>query len=807
MVRILLAVAAIVVLAVAAAGGVAAWLLHAAKPTIEGRMPAKGLGAPVDVVRDAHGVPHIFAQDRADALYALGFVHAQDRFWRMHVFRRAAAGRLSEMFGAATVETDIFLRTIDLMGAAESAYAALPEDGKKALGAYAAGVNAALDLGEAEAIEFTLLGLAAPEAWRPEDSVAAMKMMALDLAVDAGSEVTRLRLMRLLGVEKAGEYMPPYPEDGPIALSAADLGTDPALHAPARPPVGPGARPKAGPSGLDGAENGSNNWVIGGRLTTTGKPLLANDPHLSLSAPSLWYLAHLSFDGRDAYGATIPGVPGVVLGRTRNVAWGFTNNGADVQDLYRERVDPADPTRYLTPDGSAPFRYREETIRVKGGEDVDIVVRSTRHGPVMPEGHAWADAVERDADEVAALAWTALAPTDTSALAAFALLEADGADDFVKAARFLQDPIQSIVFADASGVHGFMSPARVPVRGPDHETQGYLPARGWVAENDWIRIADPDETPLVLGPVRGYVATANQMIVPRDFPIHHSFDRAWRRAARIEERLGAEAPFDLDDMADIQRDTLSHAARALTPAMIARTRPESERARAALDILRAWDFRMEKDLVAPTIFVAWTDLFQTRISEDDLGPLFRRMHRPRPDFLENVLLNGADAWCDDLSSAPIETCEDALRAGLEAALDRLEAAYGADMEEWAWGAAHPAVHAHAPFEEVGGLKDAFSIRTPSNGGYLTVNRGYFGYDGDALYENVHAGGLRALYDLSRPEGARFMIATGQSGHVASEHYRDLAPLWAEGGYIELPIDRAAVEAGETATLSLDPAMR
>ncbi len=791
--RLLAGVVALVLVAGLGAGGFAWYLIGRSTPTVEGELTVRGSEAPVEILRDAHGVPHVFAQSALDAFFGLGFAHGQDRFWQMHLTRRTAQGRLSEIFGADVLNTDIFFRTLDLDGAAAKALAGLDADSRASLDAYAAGVNAALENGGAHPLEFAILRLNGPEPWSAVDTVSVMKLMAYDLATNAWGEANAQAALAQLGPERAAQYLPPYPADAPIALSPGDLGLPDAATDPPRPPL-------LGQTRIE-PENGSNNWVIGGAMTATGAPLLANDPHLSLTAPSIWYLAHLSFEGRDVYGATIAGLPGVILGRNRDVAWGFTNNGADVQDLYRERVNPDDPNQYLTPGGWRPFETRTETIAVKGGETVDVMLRRTRHGPVLPSDHAWSALAEDG--EVIALAWTALADTDRSAATFRTIATAADAGAFVAALRDFQDPIQNVVFADRGGAFGYTSPARVPVRGPEHDTAGARPATGWDARNDWVRVAGPDDLPTVFSPKRGYVATANNMIVPAAYPLHLTFDRAWLRAARIEEVLREGRALTVDDMKRLQRDVLAIGARRLTPLMM-RIAPPSPEAERAFSILAEWSFEMDAELVAPTIFAAWSEDFQRMVTEDDLGPLYRRLHRPRPQFLESVLAGSAADWCDDRETAREETCDELLSASLSVALLRLRNAYGEDLADWRWGRAHFAVFAHGPFEQVAPLRRWFSIRTPSSGGYFTVNRGYYRYDGDVAYDNRHGPGLRAVYDLSRPDGAWFMISTGQSGHVASPHYGDMTEPWAAGEYVQLALDRRRLMESGAARLIIAP---
>ena len=372
-VRIGLALVATLVIA-AAAGYV--WLRQSL-PQTSGTLAVAGLAAPVEVIRDANDIPHIYATSIADAHFALGYVHAQDRLWQMEMNRRVAAARLSEVFGAASLDTDRFLRTLGVYRAAEATIPRFDAATRAALDAYSAGVNAFLATRSGPLPpEFLAFGVV-PEPWKPADSVAWLKMMAWDLGGNWATEILRLRLAQRLDSRQIAEFLPPYPGDTPLPVrDLAELYRGLAPAAATIVAVAP-------PSLPEGA--GSNNWVIAGSRSVSGKPLLANDPHLGLNVPAIWYFAHLSAPGLDAIGATLPGSPMLVLGRNDRIAWGFTNTGPDVQDLYIEKIDGADPTRYATPDGTQAFAVRTETIRVKGAPDETLVVRSTRHGPVISD--------------------------------------------------------------------------------------------------------------------------------------------------------------------------------------------------------------------------------------------------------------------------------------------------------------------------------------------------------------------------------------------------------------------------------------
>ena len=434
---------------------------RSSQPQLDGRLVLRGLTAPVDIVRDQEGIPHIYAQSETDAWFALGFTHAQDRLWQMEMNRRLPAGRLAEMLGPAAAGADRFMRTLGIRRNAEAIVGNMAPDAQQALQAYARGVNAYLENRSGPLPpEFLILGAPAPEPWQPADSVAWQTMMAWDLGANWSQEILRMRLAQRLSLEQITEFMPPYPDEKPFPTrdytqmyrelaSLSEQLQNIAVLAPA--------------SHLEG--KGSNAWSVSGEHTASGKPLLANDPHLSLSAPALWYFAHLSAPGFEVVGATIPGAPAVILGHNNRIAWGFTNTAPDVQDLYIERVHPEKPSLYQTPDGWREFSSRMERIRVKGGADQVLEVRESRHGPVISGVLPVVEKTGLDtASHVMAFSWTALRPDDMTLQAALRINRAQDWNGFVEAVRDFHAPQQNMHYADREGNLGFIAPGRIPVR-------------------------------------------------------------------------------------------------------------------------------------------------------------------------------------------------------------------------------------------------------------------------------------------------------------------------------------------------------
>ena len=767
--------------------------LRQSLPKTEGEVRLAGIGAPVELLRDRYGIPHIYAASLEDAIFALGYAHAQDRLWQMEMSRRIAAGRVSEIVGPGGLETDRFLRTLGVRRAAEANLRNLEVETRRLLDAYAAGVNAFLASGPVLPPEFWLTG-ARPEPWMPADSVAWVKMMAWDLGGNWRSELLRMRLARTLPLARIHELLPPYPGEQPPAI--ADLkelyGTleRDAIRLTEFAPDNEGL--------------GSNNWVVSGARSANGKPLLANDPHLGLTAPPVWYFAHLNAPGVNVIGSTLPGVPGVILGRTERIAWGMTNTGPDVQDLYIEMLDRAGG--YLTPEGPRAFQVVEETIKVKGAEPEKLRVRITRHGPVISDVSRTAQD-ESPRGHVIAFSWTALAEDDRTIQAALKFARAREWDGFLAGARDFQSPQQNIVYADVEGNIGFIAAGRVPVRKAGNDLKGMAPAPGWLEKYDWAGTIPFEQLPRSFNPAGGALVTANHRITPPGYP--HFISSEWQppyRAERIQQLLDATLKHDVPSFARIQADVTSLAMRELLPKLLA-VRPRSEDARKALELLRKWDGAMAPERGEPLIAWAWWRELTRAIYADELGQAFRANWLARAQFLSGVLSGDAELarWCDDVRTPAVETCEELLALSLDAALADLAARYGGDQARWRWGEAHAARHVHRPFGQQPLLAKLFDIRVPSPGDAYTVNVGRNNLNDEAEpFANRHAASLRAIYDLSNLENSLYIHSGGQSGNILSDHYDAFTKAWSRNEYIPMRAARKTLDAEPHQLLRLVP---
>ncbi|MFP5466128.1 MAG: penicillin acylase family protein [Gammaproteobacteria bacterium] len=803
------------------AGALASSYVVGSLPTMDGKLDLPGLRHPVDVHRDPGDVTHILGADPRDTWMALGYVHAQERTWQLDFNRRIMRGRLSEVLGPATLETDILMRTLGIRQAAQAQYERLPDEAKAALQAYSAGVNAFhSSRRQALSPEFLLLGIdPAPEAragtyWDAVDSVGWSLMMALDLGGNWGNEMARLSALQAIDTDRLWELFRPYP--GEKRAATADLaalyrqlgvfsptaGQVSASHqAPASgwlAQAGQDIREWAAELGnIEG--KGSNNWVVSGERSATGKPLLANDPHLGLSAPAIWYFARLKapaangIEGMDVIGATLPGTPFVVLGRTDGVAWGFTNTGPDVQDIFIEALDPADAGRYRVPSPDAEPRWqrfdtRQEVIRVKGQADVVHTVRQSRHGPVISDVPGRTRALVDTGRYALALRWSALDADNGNVLATLRANRAQSVPALTEAFRDFHAPMQNALMADRSGRIAYKAIGKVPLRHPDNDIRGVAPSPGWDVRYDWQGWLPFDQTPGDDGQ-RGWIATANQRIHGPDYP--HFLTQDWAppyRQERIEALLRATPRHDLDSFQAMHGDLLSEATRRLLPVLL-KTASSHPLAGPAMQTLQGFDGQMRADSAAALIYSAWIDELTREVVGARLGrERFEGMYGKRlfRSAMEDILARDDRFWCGDAG------CAAASARALDRALERLQREQGAEVSRWQWGRAHPAISVHRPLSNVKALAPWFEVRSDTGGDPFTVNVGQYHLDkADAPYANRHAASLRAVYDLADPERSVFIYQTGQSGNVFSPRYRDMATTWAAVGYrpLQLSPDR------------------
>ena len=775
-----------------------------------------GISAPVEIVRNNDNVPHIFGATDEDVFFALGFAHAQDRLWQMTMLRRTAQGRLSEVFGTATVKTDELLRRLDLYGLSLASVSAQDAATLRALTAYSAGVNAWINQINAGA-----RGRGAPElfffsneisAWAPADSIAIIKLMALQLSGSAQAEVLRARLSLVLPADRLADLLPDDPGPGIAALPdyASVVPGVRASFAPVR--FAEGALSPVAEPGFSGA---SNAWAAAPGRSAAGGSLLANDPHLDFTAPTIWYLARLELRSGGVIGGTIPGVPAILVGRSEALGWGLTTAYLDDQDIAIEALNPDNPEQYQTPDGWATFDKRQSIITVKDSDPLTLTLRWSRNGPILPGTHYDLASVT-PAGHVAALSWTALSGSDTSVTAAMRLMMARSIPEALEAGRLFVAPAQNLMLADTGGI-ALQVIGQMPARDPGHISKGRMPSLGADPVNGFKGTLPYSDNPRFVNPTSGLLGNTNNKTVDRPFPLHLSFD--WGDTQRIQRWLTLMKTREVhtrESFIEAQLDTVNPTARALLPLIGAElwftgeAAPEGtpERLRQkALVLLAEWNGEMSEHLPEPLIAEAWLRALMDRLIRDELGAMADSFTHPSPVFIERVFrdVDGASVWCDVIQSAAVESCADLSRIALDEALLRLSESYGPNVESWRWGDAHQATHDHPVLGTVPGLRYFVNIRQSTSGGDDTLQRGRTIGTGPNPYLNVQGAGYRGVYDFADPDSSVFITATGQSGHPLSRHYDDLGELWRRGEYIPMSLDPDLARAAAAGVMVLTPA--
>ncbi|WP_295124894.1 penicillin acylase family protein [uncultured Leifsonia sp.] len=839
------------------AGGLGVWTVMRSFPQTSGSLELSGLSAPVTVARDAAGVPQITARTADDLFRAQGYVHAQDRFWEMDFRRHVTSGRLSELFGAGQIPTDTFIRTLGWRQVAEQEVKLLDKTSLRYYQDYADGVNAYLSAhsGAELSLEYAVLGIQnpgyRPAKWTPADSVAWLKAMAWDLRSNLEDEIDRALLATKLTDAQLAELHPGYAYTQHPTITALGGGS-PATVTPDATPAGSSSAAVRGDAaetatlaavpatvyrdrleqvasslaalpqlmGPAGDDIGSNSWVVSGAHTATGKPLLANDPHLGAVMPSVWYQVglHCATVGPDCpfdvAGFSFSGLPGIIIGHNSRVAWGFTNLGPDVADLYVEKVTG---NTYEYDGTQQPLTIRHETITVAGGANVRITIRSTRHGPIITDlSDGYGAIAKNQAGKFGvpaqqfqlSLQWTALTPGPT-ANAIFAFDTAHDWASFRAAAASFQVPSQNLLYADVDGNIGYQAPGLIPVRA---RGDGTVPVPGWTSQYGWVGTIPYDELPNVLNPPSGYIVTANNAAVGPDFPamITKDWDHGYR-ANQIEVRLtkliASGKKVTRADMSAIQSDTYDANAATLAPILIAvgeKADPTSGVARAA-ELLRGWNYHDDGDSAAAAYFaVFWKNLlayaFARKLPASApptggdrwFAVAAALAQRPDSPWWADTKLGTSDR--DDMFAYA------ANRAWKEAQ-DRL----GVDAQKWRWDALHTLELTNASFGSSGVAPiEALFNRGPYpvGGGSSVVDA--TGWDASVGYQVDRVPSMRMVVDLADFDRSTWINLTGASGHAFAPHYADQAPLWAKGETRPWPFSPRAVKSAAQQTLTLTP---
>ncbi|MFF5479140.1 penicillin acylase family protein [Streptomyces sp. NPDC012935] len=895
-----LIVIVLVLAVVAGVTGGAYWSIstvRASFPQTKGSITLDGLSGPVDVKRDGYGIPQIYASSDEDLFMAQGFVQAQDRFYEMDVRRHMTSGRLSEMFGKSQVDNDEFLRTLGWNRVAEEEYEkTLSDSTKKYLQAYAKGVNAYLD-GKSDkdiSLEYAALGFAndyKPQKWTPVDSIAWLKAMAWDLRGNMQDEIDRALMTSRLGPKEIQDLYPDYPygrnktivqagqydevtktfEQGSTAGAGSSADSSASGTGTAAGSDGAGLQSQLSglqdvlddlPTavGVNGNGIGSNSWVVGGKYTITGKPLLANDPHLSASLPSVWYQMGLhcrSVSSKcqyDVSGYTFAGMPGVVIGHNQDISWGMTNSGVDVTDLYLEKLSG---DGYLYDGKTRPFTTREETIKVAGGSPKKIVVRETGNGPLLSDRSSELVKVGKKAtvDTAApdrgdgygiSLRWTAL-QAGTTMDAVFAMDKAKNWTDFRAAGALFDVPSQNLIYADTEGNIGYTLPGRIPTRAQGYD--GSVPAPGWESKSRWTGYIDDDELPYEYNPSRGYIVTANQAVVDKaKYPYTLTTDwgygaRSQRITDLIQSKIDDGGKISTEDMRQMQLDNSSEIAKLLVPKLL-KIDIDDKNVRDAQELLEGWDYTQDADSAAAAYFNSvWRNILKLAFGNklpkelrvkgqclwvdpvNTTGPAdaTEKVRECGERDADQAQPDGGDRWFEVVRSLmddeksdwwttpkngtrPAATDRDSLfeRAMIDARWE-LTAKLGKDIDTWSWGRLHRLFLKNQTLGTDGpGFVQYALNRGPwkLSGGEATVNAS--GWNAAGGYGVVWVPSMRMVVNLGDLDKSKWINLTGASGHAYNAHYTDQTNKWADGELLDWSFSDDAVEESTSDTLVLKP---
>jgi penicillin amidase len=826
--RILIFLTVIVVLA-----GVYAFLtVRSSYPQLNGELEVAGLDDTVTVYRDSFGVPHIYAASTPDVFRAQGFIEAQDRFFQMDFWRHVGSGRLAEMFGDSQVEADQFLRALGFESLAQAELEQMPEDSVQVLQRYAEGVNAYLEdhSGASLSLEYAILPLQAPgyepEPWEPVDTLIWAKVVSWDLSGNFRNEIARTLLASDLSIEQVDQLYPPYPDDHPVIAPAGIRDSGP-LGSTQVPPGALTAIQTVADrqqlvdsvtaGGFEGI--GSNNWVVSGTMTDTGAPILANDPHLGIQMPSIWYevgLHCLPVDDScpfDVVGFSFAGSPGVVIGHNANIAWGVTNQSTDTQDLYIERVNPENPNQYEVDGAWVDMEVRTETIDVAGGEPIEYEVRTTRHGPIISGLFGPADDLEAiDAGYpepyAISLAWQTLEPS-TLIEAILGVNTASNWDEFRTALSAWDIAAQSVVYADVEGNIGYQSTGEVPIR-QSHD--GLRPVPGWDSANDWAGVVPFEQMPYILNPERGYIATANQPVVePGALPLI-GIDAAYgHRAARIEQMIEDRAPLDVAATAEMQMDNQDGGAIDLV-AHLLQVPSGDARVIEVQGLIERWSqglraFQASPGSAGAAAYAAtWRQVLALTFHDDLPEDYWPGGGGRWFEVVANLLGDYEDPFWDDRSSTTVETAPQILELAMARAHAELSGLLGENPNDWTWGELHVARFENQSLGQsgIGPVEWLFNRTAPKRvgGGPSIVNAvGWKAADGYAV---DWVPSMRMVVDLADLSRSTSIHTTGQSGHAFHANYADMIDMWVDGEQHPMLWGLSQIEEAVENTLILVP---
>ena len=784
--------AAIVCVVVIVLGAGYLWVQYTIKkslPQVSGRVSLSGIKEDVEIIRDTYGVPHIYARNEPDLYFALGYAMAQDRLWQMDFYRRLGHGRLSEVFGEEFVKTDRYFRLLSAAGINKE----IPNELTFILNSYAAGVNAYLISHRGRLpVEFKLLRYE-PEPWDPEDYLAILKVVNWGLSVGWKVDLTASKILEKVGENKFNQAFPVYPGSSPIMIPQESTISSILSHSL---PNALGSMEKLVDLPSPAA---SNNWVVSGIKSVSGKPILANDPHLMLSNPSFWWEAHLVCPTIDVSGYAIAGVPGISMGHNRNVAWGVTNVMVDDVDFFIEKINPDNPRQYLYMGKWEDMQVIEETIRIKGKDPLKTQILLTHHGPIL------ADISKGSEKKALSVKW-AFSDGLQPAKAAYLLAKAKDINDVKEALKFWELPSQNFVFADTNGNIGYWCCATVPIRS---KGDGFLPVPGWTGEYEWQGYVPFEKRPHIINPEEGFFATANNKINIEKYPqfISHYYEPL-DRITRIRQLLTAKEKLSVEDIKQMHQDVYCVLAAELTPKIIRvlGKRFSDADAQRVKKTLSQWNFKMEADSVGACLFEMTYRNMMENIFKDELGDeLFRKYLETTvfpPRAIRSLVRNGSSEWFDDVNTPNKETMKDIIKKSVEQTIQQLKKEFGNDQSKWIWGKAHTLTFEHALGKKKP-LDYLFNIGPfPVGGSHLTINKRQYPYN--TPYGATKGVSYRMIVDFSNMSNSQHVLPTGESGQLGSAHYKDQVGLYLSGKYHPAWMERSDIKKHATGTLLLTP---
>ncbi len=796
-IKITLSVLVSVILLVMVIAAVAYFMLNRTLPEYSGNEKVNGITSTVKIYRDSLAIPYIKANDEEDAAFALGYLHAQERLFQMDLMRRAIEGRLSEVIGDKTVKFDKMFRTFGFYRNRFKYYDNVPAQVKRSLIAYSKGVNAFLKSHKGKLpVEFTLLNYT-PDKWKPEESVLISKLLAYQLNISWWTDVAFSRLVQKLGEEKVKLLLPDFPENAPTIipkrLKEMPLISDALIKTD---------REFRQFMGFTGTHIGSNNWVVNGKMSESGFPIIANDPHLAHQLPGLWYLAVIKSPTWEVAGVTLPGVPGVVIGKNNNISWVLTNVMADDSDYYIEELDSS-KSHYKLDGKWKSLKVYADTIKVKDKPDVIVKEYYTHRGPIINGIHLFTE--DGDSSPIS-MRWTGLDLSNEVA-ALIDINKAKNWEEFRNGVKLFSAPGQNFVYADRLGNIGYICGVKLPIRRTNSPT---LVFDGTTSKSDWKGFVPFDKLPQFYNPSQNFIATANNKVV-KNYKYHIS--NVWEPASRIEritELLKSKEKHTVKDFQKYQVDQVSPYARTLTPYIVAAFSSAdslSPNLKTALELLKNWDFNMSKESQTPAIYSEFYNEFLKNIFEDEMGrELFEEYifmaNVPYRKVLE-MIGNNHHPIFDNVNTKPVETRDDIIRESLKNAVSDLEKKFGKNPARWQWGKLHYILFKHALHGASGLLDKTFDAGPYEIGGSGTT---IFNteYSFRKPYANILGPSMRFIFDFAKPNFFYIVLPSGESGNFISPHYKEMIPSWLNGKYYKVRTDFTVDSRKGNSLLTLTP---